>query len=59
MKATEELQVTVITNDIDQISTSAIIFALFGMSVEELAKEIRDSENNQYDGVITNKEIAV
>lgn len=59
LRATEELQVTVVADDTAQVSTSAIIFALFGMSVEELAREIRDNKDEKYDGIVTNKELAI
>ena len=59
MKATEGLQVTVVTDDTTQVSASAIIFAIFGMSVEELAREIRDDKEGQYEGIVINKEMAI
>ena len=46
------MPVEVITDMSRQISVDQIINALFGMSVEELAKEIRDDVSGQYEGIV-------
>lgn len=43
----------VIENE-NKISVDSIIFALFGQSVDELAKDIRDNANDQYNGIVSN-----
>lgn len=59
MKNTEELKITVAVDKNIQISTSAIIFALFGMPIEELTREMRDNKEGQYEGIVKSNEIAI
>ncbi len=54
MKKTEELQMTVVIDENVHVTTESIVFALFGMSMEALAREIRDNTESKYDGIVTN-----
>lgn len=52
-RVAEQRQIKVEVDDNRKISVEAVILALFGMSIEELAKEIRNDMSGKYAGVIT------
>lgn len=58
-KMPEQLHTTVHIDESRKVQPNAIIYALFGMTVDELAKEIRDNRDSKYDGIIVKEERAV
>ena len=51
----EQMRTTVEIDDSRQITADSILFTLFGMSVDELVKEIRNDETGEYAGIIAGK----
>lgn len=54
-----EMSITVETDESRQISAESIIYALFGMSSEDLVSEIRENKDSTYDGIIVSNIKAV
>lgn len=51
----EQMKTIVEIDDSRKISADSILFALFGMPVGELVREIRNDETGKYGGIIVNQ----